>query len=377
MGLIDRYLLRLFVKVLLICFLSLVGLYMVIDAFNNLEEFLSYGKQSGGLHKVLLDYYGPRALTFFDRVSGLLSLVAVLFTLTWLVRTNELTALAAAGIAKKRVVVPLLGGVLTVSLLAVANREFVLPQFKHQLTRNAQNWLGQAEQPVYPEYDRLTGMRISARPAVPGERLLAEPRISLPAEIEGYGHQLAAKEAVWEPAAEGRPAGFKLRGVTRPENLAERPSAALRGKTVIYSPRDIEALEDDELFIVSHLSFTQMVEGRAQMEFASTPELFAALRNPLGGYGPDVRVRFYLRLLKPLLDMTLVMLGLPLVLSRENRNVFLVAGSSLLLVAAYYGVAMVAQFLGNHVLIPASLAAFAPLLVFIPIAAFMKQPFWE
>ena len=53
----DRYILRLFAKVLLVCLISITGVYIVVDAFNNLDEFLRYGRQQGGLFRVLADYY--------------------------------------------------------------------------------------------------------------------------------------------------------------------------------------------------------------------------------------------------------------------------------------------------------------------------------
>ena len=36
---IDRYLLRQFVQVLIICLLSFIGLFIVIDAFSHLDHF--------------------------------------------------------------------------------------------------------------------------------------------------------------------------------------------------------------------------------------------------------------------------------------------------------------------------------------------------
>ena len=45
MTIIDRYLVRLYVKVLVVCVREPVGLYVVIDGFNNLDEFLTYGKR--------------------------------------------------------------------------------------------------------------------------------------------------------------------------------------------------------------------------------------------------------------------------------------------------------------------------------------------
>ena len=72
----DRYLLRFFIKVLLICLVSITGLYIVIDVFNNLDEFLGYGREEGSLLAVLVDYYGARVPWFFNMMSPLLTLIA-------------------------------------------------------------------------------------------------------------------------------------------------------------------------------------------------------------------------------------------------------------------------------------------------------------
>ena len=44
MNIIDRYLLRQFLQNFVICFLSLTGVYVVFDAFTNLEAFMSFAK---------------------------------------------------------------------------------------------------------------------------------------------------------------------------------------------------------------------------------------------------------------------------------------------------------------------------------------------
>ena len=43
MTAIDRYLVRVYAKVLLVTFTSLVGLYVVVDIANNFDEFWTYG----------------------------------------------------------------------------------------------------------------------------------------------------------------------------------------------------------------------------------------------------------------------------------------------------------------------------------------------
>ena len=158
----DRYLLRLFVRVLFVCLISITGLYIVIDSCNNLDEFLGYGKQLGFLN-VLTQYYAARVPWFFDRISGLLALIAAMFAVTWLQQTNEMTALMGAGISKARIVRPLIAAALVVSVVAAANRELVIPQLRDKLLRNAQDWLGNAARPMEPVRDYRTDILLSGR----------------------------------------------------------------------------------------------------------------------------------------------------------------------------------------------------------------------
>ena len=92
MTIVDRYLLRLYCKVLLLSLFCLFGLLVVIDLFGNLDEFVTYGRRpnSGGVPWVLCQYYSPRLMWLFDRIGGMLAMVSVAFVLTLIARSNEL-----------------------------------------------------------------------------------------------------------------------------------------------------------------------------------------------------------------------------------------------------------------------------------------------
>ena len=45
MKIIDRYLLRQFAHVFVICFVSLTGLYVMLDAFSHLDDFMRLPKR--------------------------------------------------------------------------------------------------------------------------------------------------------------------------------------------------------------------------------------------------------------------------------------------------------------------------------------------
>ncbi len=110
MRLIDRYVFSLFLKVFLVCFLSLTGIYAVGDFVGNLNEFIEAADQQGSILTLLAMYYGARVPWFFDLVGRVAALVSAVFAITWLQRHNEMTALMAAGISRWRIIKPLASG---------------------------------------------------------------------------------------------------------------------------------------------------------------------------------------------------------------------------------------------------------------------------
>jgi lipopolysaccharide export system permease protein len=374
---IDRYILRQFLKVLLVCFLSLTGLFVVIDVFSNLDEFLGMAARHGGLPALLCEYYGARSLTFFDRTSGLMGLMAAAFVATHLVRSNELPALLAAGIPKIRVVAPLLGAAMVVSLLAAVNREAFIPPLRDKLMRNAQDWEGSAEKKLDPRYDNRTDVLINGHHTLAAEQCIVHPTFRRQPEMGQFGAQLMAGKAYYRPPGEGHPGGYLLCGVQQPKGLAEIPSFCLDKTPVVLSPSDTPWLEADQCFVVSEITFEQLAAGSAWRQFSSTAELIAGLRNPSLDFAADVRVAVHARLLQPLLDMTLVCLGLPVVLARQNRNVFVAAGMCLLIVAVFILIVLACHAAGHSYLISPALAAWCPLLILAPFARLSMQGLWQ
>ncbi len=374
---IDRYILRMYFKIFLICFLSLTGLFVVIDAFGNLDELLKIADKQGSLVGLLLEYYGARALTFFDRTSALMTLIAATFVATSLQRSNELAALMAAGISRARVVAPLIGGGALVCLFSVANRELLIPPFREKLMRNAQDWEGQAEKKVDPRYDNRTDVLINGNHTLAASQSIWQPNFRRQPNMGQFGGQLLAEVAYFRPAEEGRPAGYLLEHVRQPKDLSEIDSFQLNDRPVVLSPHDTPWLESDQCFVVSDISFDQLVAGNAWRQFSSTPELIAGLHNPSLDFAADVRVSVHTRLLQPVLDMTLLLLALPVILSRESRNVFVAAGMCVMIVATFVLVSLACHAAGYNYLISPALAAWCPLLIFAPIARFTTAALWR
>ena len=380
MTLIDRYLLQNFIKSALIFFVTFCGLFTVIDAFGNLEEFINEGQRSGGFLAVLGKYYGVRSLVVFDRTSGVIMLVAAMFTLTSLERHNELTALMAAGISRGRLAKPLIIGVLLLTVVVVANREIVIPYFRDHLSMTAQDFSGSKGQPVTARYDHETNVYISGRSAFLADSRVMKPQFRMPNNLARHGMQISAAEAFYHKAqtVDGvpRPAGYLLQDVSQPTELSSRESIYLDERPVLLVPGDTPWLEKDECFLVTEVAVEQ-IAGKAWRKFASTFEIIQALRSPSTNFGPDVRVGVHSRIIAPLSDLTLLFLGLPLVLSRESRNIFVAIGMCLGVVLGFFCVVILCQWLGNNCLITPAAAAWTPLAIFVPLAVLLSQPLRE
>ena len=374
MRIIDRYMLKQFLQVYFICFFSLTGLYVVIDAFGNLDEFLAHSENGGSLLGIMGKYYGYRSLSFFDRISGVLALIAAMFTVTWIQRHQEMTALLAAGIPSFRVILPVIIAAGSVSLLAAANRELALPKVRDELSRNAQDLQGDVGRDVQPRYDNATEILMRCGKAYALDQRLSDPSFILPTELSTYGKNLVAKNAIYLEEEGDRPGGWLLQEVTSPTDLLTGEDILMEEKPVIYSPNQHDWLEPNQCFVVSELTYDLLASGSSWYMYSSTWDLIRSLRTPSLDVGNDVRVAVHARFVQPVLDVTLLFLGLPLILSRNNRNVFKAIGMCVMISGFFMIVVIGCQYLGSSYLISPAKSAWLPLMIFIPVAMAISDP---
>jgi len=378
MLILDLYVLRQFLKILGVAFFALVSLYVIIDAFNNLEEFQLYAERNAqNILVIVFDYYRVHALTVFDRTYGMLALLASMATIAWFHRTRELTAILSGGISKGRFVRPIVVATVMVSGLGIANREWWMPHYRDRLTRNAQDWLGDTPRPFVPRFDHHTNILLGGRNLIRGRQRVEHPTFRLPANLARFGNKLIAAYATYMPAQDDRMAGFRLVDVERPEKLAALPSEYLEQQPLVLTAFDTDWLGPRECFVATHLTFEQLATGDQWQRFTSTRELIDQLRNPSDRAGADTRVRIHARIVQPFLDIALVFLGLPLVLRREQPRFFVAIGWGLLVVCGFAAAVITCHALGENYLLSPVLATWCPLFLFLPLAVLISRPFQE
>jgi lipopolysaccharide export system permease protein len=410
MQIIDRYLLRQFIQTFLICFLSLVGLFIVFDLCTNLETFLDCGKKSGNTLQFIGHYYIYKTILFFDQTSNMLAMVAAMFTVSWIQRHQEMTALMAAGVSRFRVLLPIIIAVGVISLLSATNREILVARYRHELLRRPQDPMGERPQSLEPRYDGHTNVLLDGHYSLAGTQQIKEPCFRMPtrSSLADYDRELTAESASYLGAAglyhgqswhdaqlamrhskhapfdfsaldkDNHPSGYLLEAVRRPKDLNSRPSKCLDGEPVLITPHDVpQWLKPTQCFLVSDVDFDHLTDGPRLKQFSSTLQMIKDLRNPSLDFGADVRVAIHSRLLQPFLDMTLLFLGLPLVVTRESRNVFIAMAICMAVTVAFMLVEIGARSLGEMVWLTPSLAAWLPLIIFVPVAIGMSELMWK
>ncbi len=102
-----------------------------------------------------------------------------------------------------------------------------------------------------------------------------------------------------------------------------------------------------QCFVASNIDFDLLEGGNSWKQYASTKTLLDRVWSDPRYYGDDVRVAIHARILRPFLDFSLVLLGIPIVLVRQDRHLFWVAGTSIALVGIFLLVVMASQALGS------------------------------
>jgi lipopolysaccharide export system permease protein len=198
LGILDRQRYWAFFKAYVICYVSLVGLYVIIDAFSNLDEFTKRADTTPELFQIMSRYYLVHQSEFFDRLCGVIGMMAAIFTVTWMQRNNEQLAMLAAGISTHRAIVPVLVASVIVSLIAVANQEVVMPHFGEELARRHDDDGLQQVNLVATRYD-ARGIMMHGKAADRATRTVMRYYATIPRPVLGKIHEIIGTQACYIP----------------------------------------------------------------------------------------------------------------------------------------------------------------------------------
>jgi len=384
--LLDRYLLRQFLFAYLATFASLVMMYIVIDVFTKFEEFTApdpaklqmkeqranQASTTGVVHKKGKSaveqtpmekvstffrnvgvYYAYRVPVFFQRVNGIIILLAGAFTLGWMERQNELMPILAAGVPLRRLLIPLAAITSFFLVLQWLDTELVIPHCADNLLRQAEDPLGKRPLLVSGTFDNRH-IHIEAKVAYPNRQMIQFARVTLPPEITGNTLHIQSKEMFYHAGTGSDDHGWFMNGCT-PEIVPVNHPA-------------IKQLKPGQFFLHTELSYKRLVRRPSWYLFQSTFDLFEALETEEGlPQRSAVIGLMHQRLVAPFYDLLLFLLGLPIIVGRSEWNIFVRVAWCLMIYGLLQGFGMATSALIKTDAIDPALAAWLPLLVLGPI----------
>ena len=122
MGIIFWYIFRQYTKVFFLCMVAVVTVYLVVDFFEKLRSFLNHDAEL----LIMLTYFLYRIPGIFFQLAPLAALMAIILTLGFLNRNQEITAMRSCGMSFYQISSPFLAfGVLASIILFSFTAVFV------------------------------------------------------------------------------------------------------------------------------------------------------------------------------------------------------------------------------------------------------------
>lgn len=388
MRILDRYVLLTFLKNYLISLVVLVGFYVVMDMIFNFDEFTKYAGQATvwDIASGIAGYYFFQSFFVYAQLAGIIPVVAAAFTLMRMSRFNELTALLSAGVPLLRVAFPVIIAAVALNLLLQPiNQEWIIPALTPQITREHDDvFEGSLEAfPVRSMPDGEGGIFDAARYHPPANEQPAwiESLTAVERSEDGNIQRLVvAERGDWDfrTGAWILTGGRVVRDVGLPasgeahsllqsdaETLRASPAESLETFETHVTPVEIELFRSANVGVVAGGSYFDLLSTRQINELLERPRQYAAA---------DLLRAKHTRLASHVMNIVLILLAIPAVLTREPGRLRRAAGRTLLLVGAAMGTVFLCQLLAKDPPTGALAArwpawmAWAPVLIFGPTA---------
>jgi LPS export ABC transporter permease LptG len=348
-GLLDRYVSRLYLRVVGLAFMALLGLFY-ISTFIDASDKLFKGSASSGLVMQLLFYRTPQFVYFVIPIAALLS---VLVTFGLLSRTSELTVMKACGISLYRAAVPVvLLSLVFSSVLFALDQELLARAYRRAgalddqirgrppKTFNPLNrrWIiGQEGIYHYAGFDArratLTGLTVYR--LVPNAWRLASQ--------------------TYASSAEYRRGWLGLKGWTQDFSGAKKPWRQFAQAPLAIEPPDYFETEGTDADVMNFWQLRKAIGEARAGGFNFVPQ----------------QVEMHRKMAFPFVTFVMTLLAIPFGVTTGRRGALYGIGLGIFIALAYWLLMSVFVAVGKTGLLPPALAAWTPNVIVAAVAAYL------
>ena len=372
MKILDRYIAKNFLYGYCIVLFVMIGMFLTIDLFMHLDEFAELMTDHPELNLTVKDvalnivrFYSVRTCLWFKDMSGMIIVIAAVFSLTRMTRNNELIAVMASGMSLKRILAPILLLSLFLTGLMVMDQEYVIPRHAYELTRDHDELSDDEAYSIWFLGDEQGSLFCSPK-YVEATQILSEPIIILRAQVEGEEDvyrvtgKIVASSAVYDPQRKGWMFTEGRRITLTEAELAG--DSAQRSEPVDFYPSTLSAMDipvrKREGF-KSLLSLRQLIELEKNTGVRKTDLAELALQK-------------YSRITDPIINLIVLMVALPVLVCRDPKAMKTAILTSFLTTTGCFVVVFICKLLATEAVfgqIRPALWTWVPIFIFFPIAA--------
>ncbi len=357
---IDLYVARHFLGAYLVCGFSFLGLFAVIEAFSKLDRFLN---QESNFLVAIVQYNIAMVPTVYTNYMGpIITLGAAMFTLTALIRQNELCPLQAAGISVYRVCLPIFVLAVGMTGFTFFLQEKVIPRYKHSIREALAVVRGKPLENLLC-YDNENGYLIRVREYSPTRHIARDVDISERYPGGQPKKRIDANQMEWIPAKnavsenDGR---WVLHDVSI--QRWDKSGNLLLNERASTNFERLKSLKK-EMDLKTTLRPIDLETGDLDISYLSWQELKTQYqRQPQHRH---LAVKLHHHFAFPLSHVILLLLGIPFVLNTRNRNQFLSLALSFAICALFHLVSSISLNIANYsAVFSPVLAAWLPVMLF-------------
>jgi lipopolysaccharide export system permease protein len=352
----DRYLIARYLQIFVILFVSVFGLFVVIDGFSNVDEFQEHSSNAWDLLVRMGSYYGYQSTLFLDLCGPILTVIDGMIVFALLLRNSELHPVLAAGVPTWRLLVPVIISTAAVNGVMTVNQELIIPRIANVLQTPRDSLMKGATE-IEPLTDPSSGIHIDGQELSLNPQLIKNAQFVLPPDVSQEMTTLKATEAVYYVAAASRPAGWLLKNVEPPYSQL---ALTEEGRTLVRHPME----KPKDLFVVSELSFDLLYNRLQSSKLISTAELIRRLKSPAFGEATArLAQHLHARLVRPLANILAMLLAIPLILRKESRGLITNMAISAAVLMAMLGFSEAVAYCGKTGSLSPEVAAWLPIFV--------------
>ncbi|MBN1628444.1 MAG: LptF/LptG family permease [Thermoleophilia bacterium] len=340
----DRYVARSFIWPWILCLVSVLGLYVVIDLFSKLGGFREQESLGRSLELAVV-YYATFLPLFLSQVMPMVTLLAAMIALIRLSKQNELTALKACGISFQRTLVPLfLLSALLAGLLLV-DQEWVVPQLARQMQRLKVRLSGSDK----TRLERLYSPDLQGRVFLIEEFYTRDRKAPLRAiyvvSRSEPGQFVYAETGTWVDG------DLLLSNVIR----STEPFTT--------TPRLAPDFAEHQLRLSTSLTPEQLQYNRLNLQFRTIGDL-RGIAQLFPHMAQRMLVEVHRRLAFCVANVALLLVAIPFTFQQESRSALVAVGIALLVGVGYYFLSAISTYLGmvRDPVLPPAVAGWLPVL---------------